>query len=895
MAALIHHGHCPAVDSHRLNLHSHLLVKPFAPSQITCFLSPSKTPLSLSSSKPLFSTPLFLLSKTPPFEQLLTPNPLEKKSQHLSSHELPRLLKLSSEYTDIQLGKAIHASILKIHHDIRLFNSLISSYIESGHLYYAERVFASIAKPDVVSFTSMISGLAKSGREDRAVGLFFDMRTLEIEPNSYTFVAVLTACVRLLDLELGSQIHALSIKTGHVNCTYVANSLMGLYSKCCSFDSVIKLFDDMPERDTASWNTTISCMVNYGMYDKAFELFHDMLIQIGEGFRVDYFTLSSVIISCARCFTTRYGKGVHAYAHKLGYESNLSVKNALIEFYAKCGCVEDVEALFDSMPVKDGFTWNEMINAYMGFGLVDMAMEVFTKMPEKNSLAYNALLAGLSRNGEGLMALRLYCKIVEKGMELTDFTLTSFLHACGLTGDSRFSKQLHAFVHKIDFGSNDYIQAALLDMCTRCARMVDAEMIFHRLPQEQRSSIMLTTVICGYARTSELEKAVSLIQYEEHNVMDDVALASILGVCGDLGFQILGEQFHSRVLKYGSFVDIGVGNALVSMYAKCGKMEKAVKVFDTMSSHDIVSWNSLLAGCILNRQGEVALDLWGKMLKGGLIPDAVTCVLIISAYRHTNSNLVEHCNKFFLSMKSIYQIEPNSDHYASLVGVLGYWGLLEEAEELIEKMPFEPKASVWKALLDSCRLHRNATIGRRAAKKVLSMEPQDPSTYILKSNLYSASGRWHCSDLVREEMKERGLKKYPGRSWIIHQNKVHSFFGRDKLHPQSKDIYSAVDILFLECSKAGYVPDTSFVLHEVEEYQKSNFLLYHSGKLAVAYGLLVTRPGKPIRVTKNIHLCGDCHTFFKYVSVVTKREIHVRDASGFHCFANGECSCKDLW
>ncbi|KAI3472000.1 hypothetical protein Pfo_028688 [Paulownia fortunei] len=891
MADLIHHYHHPATDSaafspssHPLIIHSHHILKPFTPSQVTSYISPSKSPLSLSNSKPLFSSPSLSLSKTPSFQPLLSPKHLEN-SQPLSNHELSRLLKLSIDYTDIQLNKAVHASVLKIHQDIRLFNSLITSYIELGHLTYAEKVFNSILSPDVVSYTAMISGLAKSNCESEAVGLFFEMRDLGIEPNGYTFVALLTACMRLLDLELGSQVHAFSIKTGHFNCTYVANALMGLYAKCSCIDCVIKLFADMPKRDIASWNTVISCVVKDGMYDRAFELFHDMLIL--DGFRLDYFTLSSLLIACARCFAIMGGMGIHAYAHKIGYESNLSVKNALIEFYAKCGCVEDVETLLDGMPVQDVFTWTEMINAYMGFGLVDLAVQIFRWMPEKNCVSYNALLAGFCQNGEGFRALILFCRMVEEGMELTDFTLTSVLHACGLIRDWRSSEQLQAFILKIDFGTNNYIQAALLDMCTRCGRMDDAEKIFHRLPLEQSSSIMLTTMICGYARNSEPDKAISLIcqwQYEEDNVMDEVASASILGVCGDLGFQKLGEQFHCHALKYGFLFDIGVGNAVVSMYSKCGNMEQATKVFDSMSAHDIVSWNGLLAGHILNRQGEEALDVWKKMQKGGVQPDTVTCVSIISAYRHTNSNLVEHCHEFFLSMKSIYHIEPNSDHYACLVGVLGYWGLLEEAEEIIKKMPFEPKASVWRALLDSCRVHRNATIGRRAAKKILSMEPQDPSTYVLKSNLYSSSGR-----------KKRGFRKFPGRSWIIHQNKVHSFFGRDKSHSQSKDIYSALDILLSECLKAGYEPDTSFVLHEVEEHQKMNFLLYHSGKLAVTYGLLTTRPGKPVRVIKNIHLCGDCHTFLKYVSVVTKREIHVRDASGFHCFANGECSCKDYW
>ncbi|KAK6140106.1 hypothetical protein DH2020_026104 [Rehmannia glutinosa] len=881
MAALIHHCHHPATDSaafspssHPIILHSHHLSKPFSPSQITSYLSPSKTSLSLSSSKTLLF-PSFPLSKIPSFQHLFSPKHPENP-QPLSNHELSRLLKLSIDYTDIQLNKAAHASILKIQQDIRLFNSLITSYIELGHLTYAERVFNSILSPDVVSYTAMMSGLAKSNRENEAVGLFFEMRGFGIEPNGYTFVALLTACMRLLDLELGSQVHAFAVKTGNFNCSYVANALMALYGKCSCFDYAVKLFDDMPQRDIASWNTVISCMVKDGMYDRAFELFHAMIL---EGFRVDYFTLSSLLVACARCSATTKGMEIHAYAHKIGYETNLSVKNALIEFYAKCGRVEDVETLFDKMPVRDVFTWTEMVNAYMGFGLVDLAIELFIKMPEKNCVSYNSLLAGFCQNGQGFRALRLFCRIVEEGVEISDFTLTTILHACGLTKDLRSSEQIQAFVLKIDFGANSYIQAALLDMCTRCGRMDDAEKIFHRSPLKQSSSIMLTTMICGYTRNSDPEKAVSLICQWQYD-MDEVASASILGVCGDLGFQKLVEQFHCQALKYGFLSDIGVGNAIVSMYSKCGNMEQATNVFDKMSAHDIVSWNSILGGYILNRQGEEALEIWKKMQKREIQPDMVTCVLIISAYRHTNSNLVEHCNDFFFSMKSIYHIEPNSDHYASLVGVLGYWGLLEEAEDIIKNMPFEPKASVWRALLDSCRLHRNATIGKRAAKNILGIEPQDPSTYILKSNLYSASGRWHCSELVREEMKERGFLKFPGRSWVIQKNRVHSFFGRDKSHSQSKDIYSALDILLLECLRAGYVPDTSFVLHEVEEHQKVNFLLYHSGKLAVTYGILMTGPGKPVRVIKNIHLCGDCHTFLEVC---------------FGCYEKGDTCERCFW
>lgn len=322
---------------------------------------------------------------------------------------------------------------------------------------------------------------------------------------------------------------------------------------------------------------------------------------------------------------------------------------------------------------------------------------------------------------------------------------------------------------------------------------------------------------------------------------------------------------------------------------------RCYEFFNSLPIRDVVSWNCLIAGYLLLRQGDEVLAVWLRMKRSHIRPDSITLILIISSFRHTRSNMLHDCRKLFSSMTREYDVKPTSDHYASFVSVLGDWGFLEEAEDIILKMPFEPKTSVWQALLRSCDIHSDSVIRKRIAKRILAKQPKDPSTFILVSNLFSASGRWHCSENVREEMRKKGIRKHPARSWIVRQDKVHSFYTRDKNHSQSKDIYSGLEILILECLKAGYVPDTSFVLHEVEEHQKKDFLFYHSAKLAVTYGLLTTMPGKPIRVSKNVLLCGDCHNFCKYMSRVTKREISVRDTSGFHCFSDGKCSCRDHW
>ncbi|PHU09903.1 Pentatricopeptide repeat-containing protein [Capsicum chinense] len=894
MAALIH---SPNYTTIPLSL---LPLQPFNHSLFTCTSSLTTTKKTKDKQK----SSLFLQnpsSKSHFVQPLLTPQQIKDSNGSVetdsNSIDYANLLSVSVRCGDVELTKIIHCSILKLEEqDVYLKNGLIGAYVKLGYLNLAEKVFDSLWCPDVVSYTAIISAFAKSNRETEAFELFLEMRELGIEPNEFTYVAILTACIRSLNLELGCQVHGLVVRLGYSSYTYVINALMGLYSKCGLVEFVVLLFNGMPQRDIVSWNTVIACMVEDSMYDRAFGMYREL--RRNECLIADHFTLSTLLAASSRCLAVREGQELHKHALKNGLHGNLSVNNALIGFYTKCGTLKNVVDVFERMPVKDVFSWTEMIVAYMEFGHVDLAMEIFNSMPERNCVSYNALLAGFSQNNEGFKALALFCRILEGGMELNDCTLTSVLNACGSIMERKISEQIHAFILKLGLKSNDHIEMSLVDMCTRCGRMDDAKKIFHQLPLDHDNAIAFTSMICAYARNGQPEEAISLFlarHSEESLVFDEVALATILGVCGTLGILKLGEQIHCYALKQGLTSDTGVGNAMISMYCKCGEMQSAIKTFEAMPAHDLVSWNGLLTCYVLHRQGDEALDTWAKMEKLGVNPDSITCVLVISAYRYTSRNLVDYCQKFFSSMQSSYNVNPTSEHYAGFVGVLGYWGLLEEAEKIISAMPFEPKASVWHALLDGCRLHVNASIGKRAMKNILAIVPQDPSTFILKSNLYSASGRWHCSELVRAEMREKGIRKIPGRSWIIFGDKVHSFFARDKLHSQSKDVYSGVQILIFECLKAGYVPDTSFVLHEVEEHQKKEFLFYHSAKLAVTFGLLMTRPGRPVRVMKNVLLCGDCHTFFKYVSVVTKRDIHIRDASGFHHFVNGKCSCRDTW
>ncbi|KAK2965382.1 hypothetical protein RJ640_024124 [Escallonia rubra] len=324
---------------------------------------------------------------------------------------------------------------------------------------------------------------------------------------------------------------------------------------------------------------------------------------------------------------------------------------------------------------------------------------------------------GYCKNGEASRALGLFCRMVEEGIELSDsLRLVSLM----LVGCS-------------------WKQTALLDICTRWGRMADAEKCStagHRTRITQLYGPGY--IICGYARDGKPDEAISLFYIGEAEgtmTVDEVASAAVLGVCGMLRFRVIGEQIHCHSLKSGFMSNIGVGNATISSCCKCGNLKDGIKVFKIMPRHDVVSWNGLMAGHILHRQGDKTLAFWMQMVVAGLQPRP-------SASKKT------------LAFRSLGQ-----------------------AGQEICMMLREPEASVRRVLLDSCRVHLNTAVGKRAVKQILAMEPRNPSTYVLVSSLYSASGRWHCSNM-----------------------------------------------------------NTSFVLHEVEEHQKTEFLFYQSVKLAVTYG-----------------------------------------------------------
>ncbi|TKY45963.1 putative pentatricopeptide repeat-containing protein [Spatholobus suberectus] len=251
------------------------------------------------------------------------------------------------------------------------------------------------------------------------------------------------------------------------------------------------------------------------------------------------------------------------------------------------------------------------------------------------------------------------------------------------------------------------------------------------------------------------------------------------------------------------------------------------------------------------------------MLNSGQSPDSIAFVAILSACSH--SGLLNEGKFYFKQMTDDYRITPRIEHFACLVDLLGRAGQVDEAYNFIKQMPMEPNERVWGALLSSCRVYSNMDIGLLAADKLLQLAPEQSGYYVLLSNIYAKAGRWTEVTAIRSLMKRRRIRKMPGISNVELNNQVHTFLAGDTSHPQSKEIYEELSVLVGKMKELGYVPETDFALHDVEEEDKECHLAVHSEKLAIVFAILNTQES-PIRITKNLRVCGDCHIAAKLIS-----------------------------
>lgn len=662
----------------------------------------------------------------------------------------------------------------------------------------------------------------------------------------------------------------------------------------------------------------------------------------------------ALLQGCAKAKALAQGKQVHSHILKTGFNETVFIQNHLVNFYAKCGTVKDARKAFDKMPRRNIFSWNNMVAGYVScgdmadavhlfsemaqrntvswtimiagyakWGTSEDARKLFDKMPERNFISWTAMISAYAQQGQGKWAFELFCEMQRVGMKSDQFTFGSVLSACASVEALEEGKQVHTGIIKSGFESDvfvgnalvdmyakcrgmddahkvfdiistqdDYVWSALIAGYTRCGRMDYARQLFDKIPE--KNVVPRNAMISGYVQCGFAEEGLKLFsQMQQGGIkQDSCTFSSVLSACATLAALGYGRHIHAHIIKKGFESSVSVNNALITMYFKCGTVDNARKIFYKMSDKNAVSLNAMIVGSAQHGCGKV-LQLFEQMVETGIKPDHITFIGVLSACSH--AGLVDEGFLYFDSMSHDHGITPTMDHYACMIDLLGRAGQLNKAEDFMNCMPVEPDARVWGALLGACSIHGNIALGKRAAEYLIQFEPRNDATYILLSNIYAAAGMWDDVAMIRKTMEDMGLKKKAAYSWIEINNRVHTFMVKDKSHLQTAEIYATLEGLVKHMKENGYFPDTKLVLHDVSEEDKEQILCHHSEKLAIAFGLINTPAGIPIRIIKNLRMCSDCHIATKFICNIVGREIIVRDANRFHHFKDELCSCGDYW
>ncbi|KAI4975532.1 hypothetical protein ZWY2020_049139 [Hordeum vulgare] len=457
-----------------------------------------------------------------------------------------------------------------------------------------------------------------------------------------------------------------------------------------------------------------------------------------------------------------------------------------------------------------------------------------------------------------LEAFILFKDMLAQGLGfLSPTSVASSLRACASLADVRIGKQLHVLLAKSRLQSDLTAGNSLLSMYAKVGLIDEATALFNDMAAKDTASY--SALVSGYVQNGMADAAFLVFgKMQVCNVEPDVGtMVSLIPACAHLAALQHGKCSHGSVIVRGMAPETSICNALIDMYAKCGRIAFSRQIFDAMSSRDIVSWNTIIAGYGIHGLGKEVTALFLDMKNHACEPDGVTFICLISACSH--SGLVTEGKRWFHMMAQKYDVR------------------------------------VWGALLAACRVHKNIDLGKQVARVIQKLGPEGTGNFILLSNIFSVAGRFDAAAEVRIIQKEKGFKKSPGCSWIEINDSLHAFIGGDRSHPRSPEIHQELHNILVDINKLGYQADTSFVLQDLEEEEKEKALLYHSEKLAIAFGILTLSEDKDIFVTKNLRVCGDCHTVIKYLSLVRRRDIIVRDANMFHHFKNGQCSCGDFW
>lgn len=624
------------------------------------------------------------------------------------------------------------------------YNAMLSGYVQCGRLSDACRFFEEMPERNVVSWTSLLCGLANAGRIGEARELFNVMP----ERNVVSWNSMLVGLIRSGQLE-----------------------------------EARRVFDEMPVKSQVSWNVMIAGYAEHSRMEEARVLFDGM------------------------------------------GDRNVVTWTSMISGYCRAGNVQEGYCLFQKMPERNVVSWTAMIGGFAWNGFYKEALLLFLEMKgnydmKPNDETFISLAYACAGIGFPHLGMQLHAHLIINCWDYDDYDgrlFKSLIHMYSMFGFMDFAWYIF-FRNSMSYNTQSC--NSMINGYIRIGQLEKAQSLFDTIPV--RDKISWTSMINGYFNVGQIAKACYLFNnmpdrdavawtvmvsghaqnelfaeatylFSEMRVKGVSPLNStfsiLLGAAGAMAYLDQGRQFHCLLMKTQFEFDLILQNSLISMYAKCGEIGDAYSIFSKMISRDLISWNSMIMGFSHHGLTSEALKVFEAMLTSGTHPNSVTFLGILSACSH--AGLLNQGWELFDAMSDVFAIQPQLEHYVCMVNLLGRAGKVEEAEEFILKLPFEPDLTIWGALLGVCGFGMiNTGVARRAAKRLLELDPLNAPAHVVLCNIHASIGQRAEEGQLRKEMGLKGVRKVPGCSWILLKGEPYVFLSGDKIHPQADEMLS---------------------------------------------------------------------------------------------------------
>ncbi|XP_031287778.1 pentatricopeptide repeat-containing protein At2g44880-like [Pistacia vera] len=506
-----------------------------------------------------------------------------------------------------------------------------------------------------------------------------------------------------------------------------------------------RMFDHRLHRDdTFLCNSMIKAHVNMRQLAESFTLYEQL--RRYTHFIPDNFTFIALAKCCSFRMVIWEGLQLHSHIVKIGFFLDLYVSTALVDMYTKYGKMGWAKKVFDEMTDRSVVSWTALISGYARSGDMAHAKKLFDEMSETergDSAVYNAMIDGYVKLGDMVSARSLFDEMPDRNV----ISWTSMIYGFCTNGD-----------------------------------VIAARSFFDNMPE--KNLISWNVMIGGYYQNKQPHEALKLFHELQASRLfepNEVTIVSILPAIADLGALDLGGWVHQFVQRRKLDRATNVCTALVDMYAKCGEITKARRVFYEMPEKDISSWNALINGYAVNGRAKEALEVFLEMMQEAIKPNDITMIGVLSACNH--GGLVEEGKRWFKAMEE-FGLTPKIAHYGCMVDLLGRAGCLEEAEKLIHSMPYEANGIILSSFLCACGNSKDVTRAERVLNKAIDMGPWNDGNYIILRNLYATEERWRDAEEIKGLMRSNGVKKEVGCSVIEVDRRVQEFQCGDRIHPQ---------------------------------------------------------------------------------------------------------------